>query len=233
MKTFEDQAHSVESAAIDRLVDGELSEVERRELLLRLENDPEGWRRCALAFLEDQAWRSALVGFSSTASRPGPLAGSTTRPARRRHWLGRASIAATLLASTFAAGFAAGGIARALPGAGVASSELPGPVESTGAATVAQAAGQIQEVGKIDVVDGSNGESQVQTVPIFSGPGLDDRWLRSQPSTVPDYLRARWERQGYQVEERRQLVSVTLEDGRRVSIPLDEVELAYVGQNPL
>jgi hypothetical protein len=62
---------------------------------------------------------------------------------------------------------------------------------------------------------------------------LNDQWLRNQPPSVPDYVRARWERQGYQVEERRNLVSVELEDGRRVAIPVDEVEVDYVGQKPL
>lgn len=45
---------------IDRLVDGELSGDERRHLLASLEAQPDGWRRCALAFVEAQAWRGAM-----------------------------------------------------------------------------------------------------------------------------------------------------------------------------
>ncbi len=45
---------------IDALVDGELDETSRRDLLLRLDARPELWRRCALAFLEAQSWSSAL-----------------------------------------------------------------------------------------------------------------------------------------------------------------------------
>ena len=48
-------------AWMDRLVDGEVAEPERRALLSRLERMPDGWRRCALAFLEAQAWRSLLL----------------------------------------------------------------------------------------------------------------------------------------------------------------------------
>src|SRR3990172_4689745 len=44
----------------DRLVDGELSPGERRELLASLDGRPDGWRRCALAFLEAQAWGNEL-----------------------------------------------------------------------------------------------------------------------------------------------------------------------------
>ena len=44
---------------IDRLVDGELSGDERRHLLASLEAQPDGWRRCALAFVE-ATWRGAM-----------------------------------------------------------------------------------------------------------------------------------------------------------------------------
>src|SRR5690349_17727894 len=40
---------------IERLVDGELSAEDYRALLASLEDEPGGWKRCALAFLEDQA----------------------------------------------------------------------------------------------------------------------------------------------------------------------------------
>ncbi len=45
---------------LDRLVDGELPADERRALLQSLDSRPDGWRRCALAFLEAQSWRSEL-----------------------------------------------------------------------------------------------------------------------------------------------------------------------------
>src|SRR5438876_11522290 len=56
---------------LDRLVDGELPERERRELLLRIEKEPDGWRRCALAFLEAQIWRQALATAAGTDELPG------------------------------------------------------------------------------------------------------------------------------------------------------------------
>src|SRR5437660_9434314 len=40
---------------IERLVDGELSVEGYRALLASLDDEPDGWKRCALAFLEDQA----------------------------------------------------------------------------------------------------------------------------------------------------------------------------------
>jgi hypothetical protein len=136
-------------------------------------------------------------------------------------------MAATVLAATFAAGLALGGAAsrgresvQVAPSGAIASNDPTPPT----------APEPIREVGWIHLVDQSSGESPSQRVPILSGPGLDDRWLSQQPSSVPEYVRAQWERQGYQVEEHRRVVSVLLEDGRRVSIPVDEVALQYVGQ---
>ena len=45
---------------LDRLVDGELSEVQRRELLSTADHRPEGWRQIALSFLEAQCWGQTL-----------------------------------------------------------------------------------------------------------------------------------------------------------------------------
>jgi hypothetical protein len=225
----EDRPSPIDELAIDRLVDGELDDAERRELLLRLENDPEGWRRCALAFLEDQAWRKALAGVASPGSRPEPVEVTPTLPMVVRGRARRLAIAASVIAATFAAGFAAGGSWRPPGRVEVAQNPPAGTIKPA-------SAGQdrpIKQVGWLNLEDGSAGESPTRRVPILSGPGLDDRWLRQQPPAVSDYDRAQWERRGYQVDERRRLVSVDLEDGRRVSIPVDEVQVEYVGQQPL
>lgn len=56
--------HDSEKTLLDRrldlLVDGQLDETQRRDLLRSLEQQPDGWRRCALAFLEAQCWQEAL-----------------------------------------------------------------------------------------------------------------------------------------------------------------------------
>ena len=45
---------------LELLADGELDEDARRELLLRLDQTSDGWRRCACAFLENQCYREAF-----------------------------------------------------------------------------------------------------------------------------------------------------------------------------
>lgn len=55
---------------LDRLVDGQLSPQEYRELLRQVEKDPDGWRQCALAFLQHQAMEKELRAFSNSAESP-------------------------------------------------------------------------------------------------------------------------------------------------------------------
>ena len=52
---------SIPDHEIDALVDNELAEALRRELLFRLEQQPDQWRRVALAFLEAQSFAASLT----------------------------------------------------------------------------------------------------------------------------------------------------------------------------
>src|SRR5262245_16758997 len=86
-----------EDILLDRLVDGELTGDERRQLLQSFDKRPEDWRRCALAFLEAQSWREELgqvargLGTETSESKsPAPSAGSD----RKSPW----AIGATWLA---------------------------------------------------------------------------------------------------------------------------------------
>src|SRR5262245_61197611 len=84
---------------LDRLVDGELDDHERRELLLRLEQFPGGWRRCALAFLEAQVWRSeskAMV-LGRPTNAPVQRAAAVRRAWNAPVWLSMVTAACLLL----------------------------------------------------------------------------------------------------------------------------------------
>src|SRR4029078_3395485 len=73
----------------DRLVDGELAGGERRQLLESFDKRPEGWRRCALAFLEAQSWREEMGqvarGVATAATVPKATASSVAM-ARKSSW---------------------------------------------------------------------------------------------------------------------------------------------------
>ena len=52
---------------LDRLVDGELSAQEYRALLAALDEEPDSWRRCAMAFLEAQTLGQELCRLRERA----------------------------------------------------------------------------------------------------------------------------------------------------------------------
>jgi hypothetical protein len=183
---------------IDRLVDGELDENTRRELLLRLDSLPDGWRRCAIAFLEAQEFAQSARAWTRehapTRSEPMPVASPPQR--KKAGWL-RFAVAASVVGLAFASGFAAG--------------------ERTRAETVAE--------HKPNEVETSPTPSDLPKVST-SAPALASR---TAPVGLPEYVRAIWERSGYQVEPRRKLVSLNLDGGRRVTIPVEGVQIQYVG----
>lgn len=46
---------------LDRLVDGELTDAEERAVIAKLDDTRDGWRRCALAFLEARCWQRTMT----------------------------------------------------------------------------------------------------------------------------------------------------------------------------
>lgn len=98
------QSQTLDNATLDALVDGELSESARHALLIRLDQEPEQWRRVALAFLEAQAFQAAWRGkeFPSPMSQrmePSAIALHPSPAAARSRftWSGLAMLAAALL----------------------------------------------------------------------------------------------------------------------------------------
>jgi len=56
---------SIDWQELDRLVDGRLEESAYRELLCQIDADPDGWKQCALAFLEHQALEKELTALQN------------------------------------------------------------------------------------------------------------------------------------------------------------------------
>jgi anti-sigma factor RsiW len=192
-----------EGRLLDRLVDGELPDGERRELLLRLENEPDGWRRCALAFLEAQTWREAFRAPVATAPTPPVVPDGPSR--KPRSW--RPVAVLTGLAASLAAAFALGWVFRGGPEptapyppvAQQATSVPAEPPEPTSPAPIALAARE---------------------------PGTSKS---PEPPGVVDPVVKQWEQRGYHAETQKRLVSLELKDGRKLNVPVQEVRLRYVG----
>ena len=87
----------------------------------------------------------------------------------------------------------------------------------------------IRAVGRAAIDDGS----RLALVPILAGPGIDEQWLRNQPPPINEHNLVALRRQGYQVDQGRRLVTKTLADGRRVTIPIHQVQIRYTGNQAL
>jgi hypothetical protein len=231
---------SVDDRRLDRLVDGELDERDRRALLVQLEQEPEGWRRCALAFLESQCWRKELGAVVP----PAACQPAAPRPPRRNTWLRRLATPLAMAASFLAA---------LLLGMQVRQTWHGGP-SGPGPATDQLAA---RDRAKIDIPrqgppagpeepftspwqmvalsapDGPDGDRQTIRLPAVVRDQLDERWMESFPAAVPaDVLRS-LERTGHQVQQRRGLLPVQMKDGRQLVVPVDQVEVRFVGRPAL
>ena len=220
----------------------------------RLDSAPDGWRRCALAFLEAQSWGEAfrnLDGASRERSLAlsglrGPRAGTSClcrppRPGERRaggrdrplrvfpgldeSWLEHPRQAR---GGSRRDGLAQPGGASRIGDPGSPATKTPGPGTIAGLPT--DRVPTVREVARLRI---GTGDQATAEVPILAGPGISGRWLMEQPPPVSEHDRAVWQRQGYQLEQRRRLVSVPLADGRRAAVPVDHVQVRYIGHDPL
>lgn len=205
---------------LDLLVDGELNESQRRELLAWCEREPDGWRRCALAFLDAQSWSSVLgqmargdSGPADRSSSDDPLwaAPSAESPVVEPP---KATIApswlspALALAASVLVAFSLGLWAR-------------GGMFGGGPAIAAKGARDKVRL----VADGPAGAGEEMQSPVAGGQRMNDDWRSGQPAAMPREIEQALERLGHRVRQRRQLVPIPLEDGRRVMVPVDQIDV--------
>jgi hypothetical protein len=184
---------------LDRLVDGELEEVDRRDLLQRLEAEPDGWRRCALAFLEAQSWREALAPLVAAAG-AGPAATNRNRSRRRfREPVARWAGLAAALALTYVLG-------RSYRD-GPQITQADRPAAFAPASQVHPSVPAVKPVPLDRVVARAPAAREVSQAP------------------AADPLLERWQQRGYHTETQKRLVSMQLRDGRQFDVPVREIRL--------
>jgi hypothetical protein len=221
----------------DLLVDGELDDERRRELLSRLDDQPGGWRKCALAFLEAQTWRRELGDWVTDAKAQAPAMPAAAVQARSRPWgLGSWLVVAASFVMAFGLGLYLRDLARPAfgPGPGQLAVDDARQPPALDAGLLAQ-----QEYGSPALPGGGvmtmsfrpdpDGQLHELQVPFVDDPSVSpERLARPSPAIPLEVLRD-LQRSGHRVEQSRQLLPFDLPDGRRGVVPVDRVNVHYVG----
>jgi hypothetical protein len=244
----------VDPVLLDRLVDGELGSDEERAFIGSLDARPDGWRRCALAFIEARAWRGelGLIARNRTPAHNGvpvhltldrPFEGQQTQPSQRRNWPQTLAIAAGLMFA-FVLGLATRGnlpfssssherIAQpARQGVGSASTaELDGagPIQDSWADGLNYAGSNRPVSITMAVVDSNGNTKREIEVPLTETDQIDPSWLASRPAAMPEQLVEALRKSGARVDQQRLYVPVMLEDGRQAILPVDQAEVKFPG----
>ena len=220
----------------DLLVDGQLDEPRRRELLSGLDEKPGGWRRCAMAFLEAQSWREAmdaLAGAPTRADSP-TVAQAAPRIKRRRHdyittLLGMAASFLLAIGATSWMYQIAGGPGGSGPtiadstGNPFAQGNKAVPTRAIDARSIADPGKDFHLVGLTS--KGPNGQDTTVGLPAVNRNRLDEKWLNELPSAIPQQAIESLANSGHKVQGSRQLIPFKLKDGRRMVVPVDQLDV--------
>lgn len=215
---------------LQRLVDGELNPAEYQDALLALEDDPStcesnAWRRCALGFLEAQAFELGAKSWldaknrgdnSSDAAFEGVTQINNPSPKRAGSiWLTLAAMAASL-----AGAFWVGGLMNDLTRPG-AREVVNTPARVPRAPEVEQLASD----GPIFVSFSADEEAETAFDP--------DAWMQGEVTPLSPEVQLQWQRRGYTLRTSRRILRTTrLPDGREIRVPFEQYEMAPTAPAP-
>lgn len=259
--SMNDSTHFDEDRSFDRLVDGELSPDEYQSLLRSLDRQPDGWKDCALAFLEAQAWEKELGDLrdEATATSEEKLQQAPPRP-----WWMHSGPLVLAMAASFLIAFGLGvwsrqslwpshhaGTSNQLAGDARPADEFPGSVADDAPSVAPADESQLAEnqgsnarqgaspessqpLGNITLVmEGEDGTPRRLEVPVFANSPFRQRLLSGDGSTVDQKVWQAIEEAGHRLHRERTLVPLQLENGQSVVVPVEDVQVVPVGLPPL
>ncbi len=214
---------------LDRLVDGELSPEEYRQVLATLEGSQDGWRRCAHAFLEAQALGNTLPlimepARQSPKAESVPAASPPSKPPHSFRGLEQLSALAACVAVAFGLGWYLSTLGDDVgTGAGPTGTLITDNKSSNPPMVAPQ-----HEVKKPGFVYVNQWDGQKTTgIPIPVDPNRtydpNQPWDDSWGMTAQDLKKLK--EQGHPVETHNRLIPVSLDNGGQVVVPMQEVIL--------
>jgi hypothetical protein len=210
---------------LDRLVDGELGPQQRRELLANFDDEPGAWRSCALAFLEEQSWRLQMARVASEPileqMKATPRAGGGASGLAWGSWL---AVAASLLVA-FAIGtrYSIGLSAPGSQNPQITQREHVPIVTSEHPQNEAMPAAEAPFTLTLTPLGGDNREAI--ELPVIESGAAGEFAAAANRSALSRALVQRFEQDGFEVNRQQQMWPVDLPDGRRVLVPIEEVDI--------
>ena len=241
-----------DDARFDRLVDGQLPPGEYRALLASLDDEPGGWRRCALAILEAQAlraargaWREKKTAVSVAKDIAAPADALGRRP------LGWARMVLAM-AACFLVAFGLGMLLRSQwPAAGSQDGFVA--EENSGNPGTEQENPQDQPPGgnhytilhnepdvgtdisqqplrNVTLVVGDD-EAQAERfeLPVVYYGDVGDEYFNTEHSAMTDEMREMLRQSGHRLRRTQRMVPLRMDDGQQVVVPVEELEIVPVG----
>jgi hypothetical protein len=232
----------LDAVTLDRLVDGELSPAEYRQVLLALEQHPDAWRKCAEAFLQAQAWKRDFGELRASAEMKPAAAGTVELPQRSsrcRDWLRMLLVAAAsfLLALFVSQNFWQ---VRQDPVAGPSSQpfaaipekeqpQLPPAVPDDVPESYSSPRNLPLGRVRLAVNTSDSGEPAWLDVPVFA-PEAATEMVKSYRPALPDDLVKALEAEGHQIDRQGQYISVPLDDGQQMMVPVESYRIVPVSR---
>jgi hypothetical protein len=216
---------SRDDVLFDRLVDDELSAAERRELLASLDARPQGWRHCALAFLEAQSWKKDLREIAATAVAPVAtekfIAPKSTGPRTAV----RAIVQWLAVAAAVIVAFRIGAL-QTRSGLLTAGDAVPTVGQVASVPPSGRAPGDAKPADALNLwVRNDAGQMQRVRVPLVDASQLDDELGVKFLTGVPDDVRSRLQNQGYSVQSKRRYAPLWLDNGRPMIVPVEDTRI--------
>jgi hypothetical protein len=232
----------------DRLADGELSNEQYRTLLASLDDEPGGWRQCAIALLEKQALEKELGEVAAEAQTPTleSRAAAIPPPPPRSPLRGLYAMA---VAAGLVAAFGLGALYHSLGDrngpvakdqrqenkANVRENQLADGMEQKHE----QLIDRLPSIGDdsrnevtLVVSDPLRGVEQQVNVPLLDPKQVDREWFTTSDQPLPEVVRRTLLLRGHDVQLRQELVPVQLPDGRTLIVPVQQYDVMPVDAGP-
>lgn len=231
------KAQRDDDTRFDQLVDGALSVDQYKSLLASLEDEPGGWRRCAMAFLEAQAWKKEFTAIRRVEEDGAPRANTqeaaVVRPAKKASLLAGSPLLAAAACVVLAFGLGSATQSRF-------SFSEPFPTRLSGQAPLGAAqappifpdeedgeyATQNLEIAAMKFVIDGAGNEEVE-VPVIAGDAGTESLVETEPA-IPDSVLRSLRMKGHDISRQQQFIPVATGDGRHVIFPVEQYHITPV-----